>query len=95
MTYDPEWLAITRAFHPFLSTSRSQPRLPDEEQAREMVQKEMEWLKACGSVFDKEKQDSVREITECQTFWPTAPGPANEPRNQQREFVLRGSLRRY
>ncbi|KDQ56135.1 hypothetical protein JAAARDRAFT_208336 [Jaapia argillacea MUCL 33604] len=44
-TFDPEWLAITRAFHPWLSTGKTQPPFPDEKSAREMVREEMEWVR--------------------------------------------------
>jgi hypothetical protein len=52
-----------------------------------MVQKEMAWLKESKSVFDKEVSGAAREIISVQTFWPTAPGPGDEPRYQQREFI--------
>ncbi|TDL18907.1 DBR1-domain-containing protein [Rickenella mellea] len=73
LTFDPEWLAITRAFHPFLSTSRHQLSMPDEEQAREMVSTELEWVLA--NVGDKDEHDGLRDVNDCQVFWATAPGP--------------------
>ncbi|TDL18927.1 DBR1-domain-containing protein [Rickenella mellea] len=76
LTFDPEWLAVTRAFHPFLSTTRHQPRMPDEEQAREMVRTELEWVLA--NVGDKAERDGLRDVDECQVFWATAPGPGGE-----------------
>ncbi|KZP27058.1 DBR1-domain-containing protein [Athelia psychrophila] len=45
LTYDPEWLAITRAFHPYLSTARMQPVYPDEAEARELIREAGEWVK--------------------------------------------------
>jgi len=68
-TFDPEWLAITRAFHPYLSTRRRQADYPDEETARANVAEEMEWVKA--NVGD-------RLILDCQTFVQTAPIPGSE-----------------
>jgi lariat debranching enzyme len=78
LTYDPEWLAITRAFHPFLSTERQQPKYPDEDAARLMIQKELEWVRSNV----KNKSDSVatgiRDVDDCQPFVMTAPGPGQE-----------------
>lgn len=76
MTFDPEWLAITRAFHPHLSTNRTQPRLPDERQSKDMITKELDWvLHNVG-----EKQDGIVNVTDVQTFWPTAPGSGDQTR---------------
>ena len=72
LTFDPEWLAITRAFHPYFSTTRSQPPFPGEAQAREMVEKELDW------VVKNVKNSGIRDISECQTFVATAPGPGSE-----------------
>ncbi|KAH8117651.1 hypothetical protein DFH11DRAFT_1724631 [Phellopilus nigrolimitatus] len=82
LTYDPEWLAITRAFHPYLSTARAQPRLPDATRAAELVTKELEWV--MENVGDKESRDGLKDIRDCQVFWPTAPGPGNEGPNRFR-----------
>jgi lariat debranching enzyme len=81
LTFDPEWLAISRAFHPYLSTSRSQPPFPNQSQATEMVRKEMDWVMQHVGV------DGVATVTDCQTFIPTAPGPGQEgsTKFQQRE----------
>jgi lariat debranching enzyme len=45
LTFDPEWLAISRAFHPFFSMRRRQPDYPDEATAPAKVAEEMEWVK--------------------------------------------------
>lgn len=76
LTYDPEWLAITRAFHPYLSTSRLQPRLPDQAEAREKLKKELEWVT---------ENIGTRDILDCQEFRPTAPGPGSEGTNRNRQ----------
>ncbi|TDL21479.1 DBR1-domain-containing protein [Rickenella mellea] len=76
LTFDPEWLAITRAFHPFLSTTQHQPRMPDEERARDMVRTEFEWV--LENVGDKVEHDGLRDVDECQAFCATAPGPGGE-----------------
>ncbi|KAH7928638.1 DBR1-domain-containing protein [Leucogyrophana mollusca] len=81
-TYDPEWLAITRAFHPYLSTSRRQAAYPDEPTARAKFQEELEWVQK--NVQNKQSpQDTaaflgIRDIDDCQTFVKTAPGPGSE-----------------
>jgi len=77
MTYDPEWLAITRALHPFLSTQRVQPRLPDETQVREMLRRELKWV--------NEHIGSGKLVTDVQQFTPTAPGPGAEGPNMTRQ----------
>ena len=86
LAYDPEWLAITRAFHPWLSTTRQQPSFPDESTARGLVAKELEWVKK------NVKSDESGEIPvkDYQTFGMTAPGPGNEGKNkfQQRESLI-------
>ncbi|EPQ50728.1 DBR1-domain-containing protein [Gloeophyllum trabeum ATCC 11539] len=74
LAYDPEWLAITRAFQPWLSTSRSQPPFPEEAQAREMVRAELAWVQA---------NVGAKEVGECQVFAVTAPGPSPEDRAQK------------
>ncbi|EJD51938.1 DBR1-domain-containing protein [Auricularia subglabra TFB-10046 SS5] len=66
LTFDPEWLAISRAMHPFLSTGRSQLPLPTEETARGLVEREQEWVASNVSAL---------EIPEVQIFTKTAPGP--------------------
>lgn len=48
MTYDPEWLAITRAFHPFLSLTPYQTPLPPLETMKQMVSDELDRLKEDG-----------------------------------------------
>lgn len=81
--FDPEWLAITRAFHPHLSTGRAQPRLPDGLQAKDMVKKELDWV--LENLGDKGSRSGLVEITDCQVFWPTAPGPGSEGANKFRQ----------
>lgn len=80
LTYDPEWLAITRAFHPYLSTTRMQPIYPDEEAARKMIQEELEWVK--NNIHNKNDAAGtgmgVRDVSDCQVFVMTAPGPGLE-----------------
>ncbi|OLL26374.1 Lariat debranching enzyme [Neolecta irregularis DAH-3] len=42
LCYDPEWLAITRVYHPYFTTSRTQPLLP--QNVEELIQKERVWV---------------------------------------------------
>ncbi|KIJ95646.1 hypothetical protein K443DRAFT_682865 [Laccaria amethystina LaAM-08-1] len=44
LTFDPEWLAITRAFHPFLSLEHAQVPFPREAEAERMVRDAREWV---------------------------------------------------
>ncbi|KAG1786642.1 Metallo-dependent phosphatase-like protein, partial [Suillus plorans] len=89
LTFDPEWLAISRAFHPFFSTRRRQADYPNEATARAMVAEEMEWVKS--NVRNNEVDSSgvplpgIRTILDCQTFVQSAPGPGSEgaQKNQQ------------
>ncbi|KAF8626705.1 hypothetical protein AX15_004718 [Amanita polypyramis BW_CC] len=71
LTFDPEWLAITRAFQPWLSTVQSQRPFPSEDDARKMVCKELKWV--------KKKLGDEYEIAACQTFTISAPEPDNIP----------------
>jgi len=65
LTFDPEWLAITRAFQPWLSRTRVQRGFPEEEEARRMVSEELEWvMKKVGNEY---------EIGGCQVFQQSAP----------------------
>ncbi|KAG5643596.1 hypothetical protein DXG03_000604 [Asterophora parasitica] len=69
ISYDPVWLAITRAFHPNLSLSKVQPAFPKETHARSLLERELKWVqdnipKKLGGSWD---------IKECQTFVMTAP----------------------
>ncbi|KAI9452676.1 lariat debranching enzyme, C-terminal domain-containing protein [Russula earlei] len=46
LSYDPEWLAITRAFQPYLSRGRKQETYPDPDSARAAVSREWDWVHA-------------------------------------------------
>jgi lariat debranching enzyme len=62
LTFDPEWMAITRAFQPWLSRTRVQRAFPEEREARRMVSEELEWvMKKVGDGY---------EIGKCQVFSP-------------------------
>ncbi|TFK74614.1 DBR1-domain-containing protein [Pluteus cervinus] len=74
LSYDPEWLAITRAFHPWLSLVRHQPALPDDEQLQALVKKELEWV---NENIPKKLSEAML-VSDCQQFVQTAPGPGSE-----------------
>jgi lariat debranching enzyme len=46
LSYDPEWLAITRAFQPYLSRKREQAVYPEPDAARAAVAREWDWVHA-------------------------------------------------
>jgi len=74
LSYDPEWLAITRAFNPYMSTNRPPVTYPDEATARDAVQRELEWVKEhvfAGNV-------EIKLVEDVQVFAKTAPGPGEE-----------------
>lgn len=81
LSFDPEWLAISRAFHPWLSTTRYQLPFPEEADARAMVSKELDWV--MKNV--KTKYGDTMPVSECQTFAPTAPGPGTEGAEKYRQ----------
>ncbi len=83
MTYDPEWLAITRAFNPYMSTSRYQLRYPDEAEARAAVAQELKWVEENILTNVGENESNKRRekrVDDCQTFVLTAPGPQSPDR---------------
>ena len=87
LSYDPEWLAITRAFNPYLqispSTNEFIPELPEDPVVvRELIDKERKWV-----------EDNVKDLTiHPSAFTRTAPAIGKEkgPRDWrgvgQREF---------
>ncbi|KAH0834064.1 hypothetical protein J3R83DRAFT_11348 [Lanmaoa asiatica] len=75
LTYDPEWLAITRAFNQYFSTTRQQATYPDEPTARARVSAELEWVEE--NIFRKATNDGAKSplsVDSCQVFVQTAPG---------------------
>ncbi|KAI0798630.1 DBR1-domain-containing protein [Irpex lacteus] len=83
LTYDPEWLAITRAFNPYMSTSRYQLRYPDEAEARAAVAQELKWVEEnilTNVGEDESNKRREKRVDDCQTFVLTAPGPQSPDR---------------
>lgn len=74
LSFDPEWLAISKAFHPWFSKTKFQRPFPDEAEARAMIAKELEWVNA----NIKKNEDGVIPVDDWQTFEVTAPGPGSE-----------------
>jgi hypothetical protein len=65
LSYDPEWLSITRAFHPLLSHTKDQESedFPDEKTAREMVWREGVWVKENVYGIKEHSQSSAETET--------------------------------
>jgi len=79
LTYDPEWLAITRAFDQYFTTTRQQAAYPDEPTARARVSAELQWVEQ--NIVQKATDDGTKSplsVDACQVFVPTAPGPGSE-----------------
>ncbi|KAI5896523.1 DBR1-domain-containing protein [Schizophyllum commune H4-8] len=82
-TFDPEWLAIVRAFNPLLSLEMKQTPFPPENEAREMVARELAWVQE--NVLATRDGQTVK-IGDVQQFTPTLPGgdgPQGRERFQQ------------
>jgi len=92
LTFDPHWLAISRAMHPFLSTEMHQPHLPLPDVQAAMVADELERIRQEGLLVPG-ALDGAMDMTEppplvwehgpvdigrVQQFWPTAP-PEGHP----------------
>ena len=81
MTYDPLWLAITRAFHSSLPLTRDVARnLPfdDPSRAHALVTRELEWVRA------NVPERGLASVAGVQLFEPTA--PAQEPGRPARKL---------
>lgn len=78
LSFDPEWLAITRAFNPYMSTISPQSSYPDEATAREAVQMNLEWVQK-NVIEDR----GITQVEDCQLFCETAP-PPGKPEAQGR-----------
>ncbi|KAH6908498.1 lariat debranching enzyme [Coprinopsis sp. MPI-PUGE-AT-0042] len=82
LCFDPEWLAINRAFHPWFSTTHQQRQFPPEEEARAMIAKELEWVKT-----NLKKNDAgLLPVEDVQKFEITAPGPCPQTENPPGKF---------
>ncbi|OCF57434.1 hypothetical protein L486_04892 [Kwoniella mangroviensis CBS 10435] len=90
LIFDPEWLAISRAFHPYLSTTINQTPLPSSEILKQLVSDERQRIEEEGllvpsaNVNEDGTVDLVWtkgpiEIERVQKFWPTAPSQSQLP----------------
>jgi len=86
LTFDPEWLAVVRAFDPYLTLTEDQHvSYPGHQDAIEAVSRELEWVKRNLS------EGGRQNINEVQTFVMTATGPTPETQNakgQQRGAIV-------
>ncbi|KAL7424918.1 lariat debranching enzyme [Cryptotrichosporon argae] len=85
LTYDPHWLAITRAFHPYLSTSVRQLPMPLSSELAKLVDAELTRIREHGLLVPSEAgladdgtvdlvwDKGEIEVKRVQRFWPTAP----------------------
>ncbi|KAJ7471318.1 lariat debranching enzyme, C-terminal domain-containing protein, partial [Mycena galericulata] len=78
LTYDPEWLAISRAFHPFLSLTHMQRAFPPEEAARALVTEARTWIEDDLRAREPGLDLDDLEVGQVQEFTMTAPGPGRE-----------------
>ncbi|KAG6835406.1 hypothetical protein H0H93_001784 [Arthromyces matolae] len=80
ISFDPHWLAITRAFHPYMSLNRWTLPLPDEATLRASIQNELAWVKQNLP----RKLNGGWAVDECQKFVRTAhPIPPTESGRMQ------------
>ncbi|KAI9483465.1 MAG: lariat debranching enzyme, C-terminal domain-containing protein [Benjaminiella poitrasii] len=79
--YDMEWLSITRAMQPYLSTEHQAKPIPSDEELKQLIEKERVYL-------EKKKSSGALDLKIPHNFEPTA--PAHDPNNvpSSREFIL-------
>ncbi|CCM04282.1 uncharacterized protein FIBRA_06453 [Fibroporia radiculosa] len=80
LSFDPEWLAITRAFHPYMPLNRLQMSYPAETEARKAVEKELEWVRR--HVLP---ESGIKKVDDCQTFITSAPPPGSEGASRKQQ----------
>ncbi|KZT35556.1 Metallophos-domain-containing protein [Sistotremastrum suecicum HHB10207 ss-3] len=76
LTYDAEWLAISRALHPYLSLTRVQDPLPKITALSSEIARELDWVKS--------NIGTNKPISDVQVFCRTAPRAGHErlPKNE-------------
>ena len=88
--FDPEWLAVVRAFDPYMTLTENQyGSYPDHLAAMEAVSRDLEWVKQ--NLPEGGRQD----INDVQTFVITATGPTPETqkaKGQQRGIIVFSKL---
>jgi len=84
LMFDPEWLAVVRAFDPYLTLTKNQyGSYPDHQAAIEAVYRELEWVK------QNLPEGGRQNINDVQTFVMTATGPT--PETQKAKGQQRGA----
>ncbi|KAJ7768523.1 lariat debranching enzyme, C-terminal domain-containing protein [Mycena metata] len=78
LTFDPDWLAISRAFHPLLSLTHHQRPFPLEDAARELVAAARTHIADELRAREPELDIDDLEVAAVQEFVMTAPGPGRE-----------------
>jgi len=99
MTYDSDWLAITRALHPFLSLKVYQETTPPQAEIERLIQTERQRIRQEGLLVPALEGDELRwergeiDVSRVQKFWPTAPAQGM-PGGSSSEFLPRRILRK-
>lgn len=88
MTFDPEWLAITRALHTYLSLDRYQTPIPRRDELEKLVETERAWVK------QNLPNGGLIEINQIQQFAPTAPSFQPGRLSRQQRKVLSFKIER-
>ncbi|KAI0648596.1 DBR1-domain-containing protein [Trametes meyenii] len=78
LAFDPEWLAITRAFNGYMSLERTQHTYPDEVSARAAVRDALDWVHAHVLPAADNAGTWLPCVDEVQQFVITAPGPVKD-----------------
>lgn len=88
LTFDPYWLAITRAMHPYFSTDVYPPPLPEQTTLKAQIADELSRIQTDGLLVPAQLSESDLasgktpplvfekgpvDISRVQQFWPTAP----------------------
>lgn len=73
LCYDPEWLAITRAFQPYLSREPKQATYPGPDDARAAVSREWDWVHAHVPLKLNLGGGDAWHVDACQRFVVRAP----------------------
>lgn len=81
--YDMEWLSITRAMHPYLSTVHQQATLPSDDELKIKIERERTYL-------EKKAESRALDLKIPHNFEPTAPAyNPNMPNDRQRTIENR------
>jgi lariat debranching enzyme len=68
LCYDPEWLAITRAFQPYFSGERKQATYPSPDDAHAAVSREWDWVHTHVPPKLNLRDGDVWPVDACQRF---------------------------